>query len=60
MIVGNKYSKIEIESMMELPIGNIFVVGNQVVQKSVGLSMGTNCAPLLANKHTRQSLFKSF
>ena len=36
--------------MLEFLIDNIFVVfGNQVFQQSVGIPMGTNCAPLLAD-----------
>jgi hypothetical protein len=34
--------------MFGFPVDNIYVVfGNQVFQKSVGIAMGTNCAPLL-------------
>jgi hypothetical protein len=36
--------------MLELFIDNIYVVvGGQVFQQCVGISMGTNCAPLLAD-----------
>jgi hypothetical protein len=36
--------------MLEYLIDNIFVVvGGQVFQQSVGIPMGTNCAPLLAD-----------
>jgi hypothetical protein len=36
--------------MLEFLIDNIFVVfGNEVFQQTVGIPMGTNCAPLLAN-----------
>jgi hypothetical protein len=36
--------------MLEFLIDNIFVVvGEQVIQQSVGISMGTNCTPLLAD-----------
>ena len=36
--------------MLEFLIDKIFVVfGNQVFQQSVGIPMGTNCAPLLAD-----------
>ena len=36
--------------MLEFLIDNIFVVfGDQVFQQSVGIPMGTNCAPLLAD-----------
>ena len=36
--------------MLEIVIDNIYVVfGIQVFQQSVGIPMGTNCAPLLAD-----------
>jgi hypothetical protein len=36
--------------MLELHIANIFVVvGGQIFQQSVGILMGTNCSPLLAD-----------
>jgi hypothetical protein len=36
--------------MLEFLIKNIYVVvGGQVFQQSIGIPMGTNCAPLLAN-----------
>jgi hypothetical protein len=36
--------------MLKFLIDNIFVfVGGQVYQQSVGIPMGTNCAPLLAD-----------
>jgi hypothetical protein len=46
----HKYSKVENKKMLEFLIDNIYVVvGGQVFQKSVGIPMGTNCAPLLAD-----------
>ena len=46
----HKYSEVDIKAMLEFLIDNIFVVfGNQVFQQSVGIPMGTNCAPLLAD-----------
>ena len=46
----HKYSEVEIKNMLEFLIDNIFVVfGDQVFQQSVGIPMGTNCAPLLAD-----------
>jgi hypothetical protein len=46
----HKYSEVEIKKMLEFPIDNIFVVvGDQVFQKSVGIPMGINCAPLLVD-----------
>jgi hypothetical protein len=36
--------------MSGFSIGNIFVVfGNKMFQQTVGIPIGTNCAPLLAN-----------
>jgi hypothetical protein len=36
--------------MLGFLVDNIYVVfGDQVFQKSVGIPMGTNCAPLLAD-----------
>ena len=45
-----KYTEDDITKMLEFLIDNIFVVfGNQVFQQTVGIPMGTNCAPLLAD-----------
>ena len=36
--------------MLEFLIDNIFVIfGGRVFQQTVGMPMGTNCAPVLAN-----------
>jgi hypothetical protein len=44
----HKYSRVKIEKMLEFIIDNNYVgVGGQVFQQFVGISMGTNCAPLL-------------
>jgi hypothetical protein len=44
-----KFSETDIINMLELLIDNIFVIfGGRVFQKKVGIPMGTNCAPLLA------------
>jgi hypothetical protein len=46
----HKYSEVEINKMLEFLIDNIYVVvGGQVFQQSVGIPMGTNCAPLLVD-----------
>jgi hypothetical protein len=38
--------KIDNEKMLEFLIDNIFVVfGNQIIQQTVGVLRGTNCAP---------------
>ena len=45
-----KSSETDIINMLEFLIDNIFVVfGGRVFQQTVGIPMGTNCAPLLAN-----------
>ena len=46
----NKYSEDDIIKMLEFLIDNIFVVfAVKVFQQTVGIPMGTNCAPLLAD-----------
>ncbi|KAK3087812.1 hypothetical protein FSP39_010974 [Pinctada imbricata] len=46
----NKYTEIDILQMLNFLIDNIFVVfGGKVFQQIVGIPMGTNCAPLLAD-----------
>lgn len=46
----HKYSEVDIKKMLEFLIDNIYLVfGNQVFQQSVGIPMGTNCAPLLTD-----------
>ena len=45
-----KFSENDIIRMLEFLIDNIFVMfGGQVFQQTVGIPMGTNCAPLLAD-----------
>ena len=40
----------DIKGMLGFLVDNIYVVfGDQVFQQSVGIPMGTNCAPLLAD-----------
>jgi hypothetical protein len=46
----HKCSEVEIKKMLEFLIDSIFVVvGDQVFQQSVGISMGTNFAPLIVD-----------
>ena len=46
----NKYSEDDIIKMLEFLVDNIFVVfAGKVFQQIVGILMGTNGAPLLAN-----------
>ena len=46
----HKYSEVQIKRMLDFLIDNIYVVfGDQVFQQTVGIPMGTNCAPLLAD-----------
>ena len=45
-----KYSEDDIIKMLEFLVDNIFVVfARKVFQQTVGIPMGTNCAPLLAD-----------
>ena len=46
----NKYTEDDIINMLQFLVDNIFVVfGGKVFQQIVGIPMGTNCAPLLAD-----------
>ena len=46
----NKYTEEEIIKMLELLVDNFFVVfAGKVVQQIIGISIGTNCTPLLAD-----------
>ena len=46
----NKYSEVDIIKMLEFLVDNMFVVfAGKVFQQTVGIPMGTNCAPLLAD-----------
>ena len=46
----NKYTETDIVKMLEFLIDNIFVeFGGFMFQQTVGIPMGTNCAPLLAD-----------
>jgi hypothetical protein len=45
-----KYSEADIKGMLGFLVDNIYVVfGDQIFQQSVGIPMGTNCAPLLTD-----------
>ena len=45
-----KYTETDIVGMLEFLIDNIFVeFGGQIFQQTIGIPMGTNCAPLLAD-----------
>ena len=46
----DKYTEEDIIKMLEFLVDNIFVVfAGKVFQQIVGIPMGTNCAPLLAD-----------
>ena len=46
----SKYSEDDIIKMLEFLVDNIFVVfAGKVFQQTIGIPMGTNCAPLLAD-----------
>jgi hypothetical protein len=45
-----KFSETDIINMLEFFICNIFVMfGGRVFQQTVGIPMGTNCSPLIAD-----------
>jgi hypothetical protein len=57
------FSETDIISMVELLIDNIFAMfGGRVFQQTVGIPMGTNCAPLLADLfiRMRQTSYRGF
>jgi hypothetical protein len=60
----HKYSEVDIKEMLGFLIENIFVVfGNKIFQQTVGITMGTNCVPLLADLFLysyEQNSFKNF
>ena len=46
----SKYTEDDIINMLDFLIDNIFVIfGEQIFQQTIGIPMGTNCAPLLAD-----------
>ena len=46
----NKYTANDIRKMIEFLVDNIYVrFGGQLFRQMVGIPMGTNCAPLLAD-----------
>ena len=57
-----KYSDADVIKMLEYLIDNIFVeIGGRIFQQTIGIPMGTNCAPLLADffyTRMRWSLYK--
>ena len=45
-----KFSETDIFNMLKFLIDNLFVIfGGRVFQQTIGIPMGTNCAPLLVN-----------
>ena len=49
-MVTTKYTANNICKMIEFLVDNIYVrFGGQLFRQMVGISMGTNCAPILAN-----------
>ena len=45
-----KYTEVEVINMVNFLVDNIFVeLGGYIYQQIVGIPMGTNCAPLLAD-----------
>ena len=58
-----KFSETDIINILEFLIDNIFVnLGGHVFQQTVGIPMGTNCAPLLADLflYSNEKLAQSF
>ena len=46
----SKYTEEDVIKMLEFLVDNIFVVfAGKVFQQIIGIPMGTNCAPLLAD-----------
>jgi hypothetical protein len=46
----HKYSEVDIKGMLGFLFDIIFVVfGNKIFQQTIGIPMGTNCPPLLAD-----------
>ena len=53
----NKYTEEDIIKMLEFLVDNIFVVfAGKVFQQIIGIPMGTNCAPLLADIFRRSGV----
>ena len=49
LMCHKKYSDADVIKMLEYLIDNIFVeFGGQIFQQTIGIPIGTNCAPLLA------------
>ena len=47
---NTKFTEVHVVQMLEFLIDNVFVeCGGQVFQQTIGIPMGTNCAPLLAD-----------
>jgi len=58
-----KYTKDDIVNMINFLIDNIFIeFGGRIFQQTVGIPVGTNCVPLLANLflHTKSNLSKNY
>ena len=54
----NKYTEDDIVNMLEFLVDNIFVVfGGKVFQQIVGIQMGTNCVPFLADIYTKRNSY---
>ena len=52
LILPKAFSETDIFTMLEFLIDNIFaMLGGRVFQQTVGMHMGTNCAPLLVDVH---------
>jgi hypothetical protein len=53
-----EYSEADVKGMLGFLVDNIYVIfGDQIFQKSVGMPVGTNCAPLLADLYLYEAEF---
>jgi hypothetical protein len=63
-LTTKQFSETDIINMLEFSIDNIFAMfGGRVFQQTVGIPMGTNCAPLHADLfliRMRQNLYRGF
>jgi hypothetical protein len=60
---AKKFSETDIINMLEVLMDNIFVMfGGRVFQQAVGIPMGPNCAPLLADMflYSYETSYKGF
>ena len=55
----NKYAASDIRKMIEFLVDNVYVgFGGELFRQTVGIALGTNCAPLLADLFLYQRVFR--